>query len=211
MISPQVEKYLESLIPKRSELLMEIEAYAHVHNIPIMELVGIEAFIHILKIHQPKRILEIGTAIGYSALRFAEALPEATIVTIERDATRLDKACEFIERSGYKSRIKVIAGDALDVVSDIEQMDAFDALFIDAAKGQYQRFFALYEPMVTNGGMIISDNVLFRGLVAEESQETRLKGIARKLSRYNEWLMQQNQYETAILPVGDGVALSIKK
>lgn len=213
MISTDVQTYLETLIPKRSSLLNEMEQYAKEHRVPIMELIGIETMLHMLKLIQPKRIIEIGTAIGYSAIRMAEAVPQCDIVTIERDQTRIQIAKQFFQRAKLEERISILEGDALEMAETLEKHPKFDVLFIDAAKGQYQRFFELYSPLLTDSGVIISDNVLFKGFVAniEKTEQKRQKGIATKLSHYNEWLVKHPQYDTTILPIGDGIAISMKR
>ncbi|WP_100372010.1 O-methyltransferase [Bacillus sp. FJAT-45037] len=212
MISSEVETYLKSLVPKRDPRIEEMEQYAKEHQVPIMDLVGMESLLQQLKLIQPKRILEIGAAIGYSSIRMADALPDAGVVTIERDEPRYMEALENIRKNELADRIQVRFGDALDLAETLESEDLFDVLFIDAAKGQYQRFFDLYGKMVKPGGVVFSDNVLFRGLVAEDViEEKRLRSIVKKLRIYNEWLMSHPDYETRILPVGDGLAISIKK
>ncbi|KHF41968.1 O-methyltransferase [Halalkalibacter okhensis] len=212
MISKQVENYLKSIIPPRGDQVEEIEEYARINHVPIMDLVGMESLLQQMKLHEPKRILEIGTAIGYSAIRIAQALPGAKIITIERDEERFNEAEKNIASLGLTNRIELKFGDALDLVETLESEPLFDVLFIDAAKGQYQRFFDLYGKYVKTDGVIYSDNVLFRGLVAEDDIENkRLQKIATKIKSYNEWLMNHPQYETRILPVGDGLAVSIKK
>ncbi len=211
-MNEKVIQYIESITQKRSPLLAEMEQYAEVHGIPIMELVGIEALLGVLRIQQPKRILEIGTAIGYSALRMAETLPDATVVTIERDEERFNKAQQFLSRSDQKDQIITLFGDALDIVGDVEREGPFDAIFIDAAKGQYQKFFDIYSTMLADEGVVYSDNVLFKGLVAEEEiDQKRIRNMVKKLQNYNEWLMNHKIYETCILPVGDGVAISKRR
>ncbi|MGR3765138.1 O-methyltransferase [Rossellomorea sp. NS-SX7] len=212
MMNEQVINYIESIVRKRSPLLAEMEQYAEEHHVPIMELVGIEALLGILSIQQPVRILEIGTAIGYSALRMAEALPGTEITTIERDEERYGTAQAFLTRSEHKSRIHTLFGDALELQAEVEKHGPYDAIFIDAAKGQYQKFFDLYSTMLTETGVVYSDNVLFKGLVAEEEiEQKRIRNMVKKLQKYNDWLMSHEDYETSILPVGDGIAISKKR
>ncbi|WP_100331657.1 O-methyltransferase [Bacillus xiapuensis] len=208
----KIHHYIESLIHKRTELLHEMEAYAREHRVPIMEAVGIEALLQLLRIQKPKKILEIGTAIGYSALRMSEALPEAEIITIERDAERYKKALDFIQRSNAGSRIRVFYGDALEQVDKVGKAGPYDAIFIDAAKGQYTKFFESYSAFLTANGTVYTDNVLFKGYVADELIQTkRTRNLVKKIKKYNEWLMSHPSYHTAILPVGDGLAVSLKK
>ncbi|GLI82835.1 caffeoyl-CoA O-methyltransferase [Rossellomorea marisflavi] len=208
----KVIDYIESIVLDRSDLLQEMEAYAEENGVPIMELVGIEALLGMLRIQQPKRILEVGTAIGYSALRMAEALPDATIVTLERDEERYEKAQEFLGRSSARDRVITLFGDALELQEDVKQHGPYDAVFIDAAKGQYRKFFDSYSEMLTPEGVVYSDNVLFKGLVAEEVvEQKRIRNMVKKLQDYNKWLMDHPEYYTSILPVGDGVAISKKR
>lgn len=212
LISENMKHYLKNLIPEREPLIQNIEEYADQQNIPIMELISLETMLQILRIHKPARILEIGTAIGYSTIRMAQALPESKIVSIERDEIRYNEAINNIEHANMSSRVDVFFGDALDIVDKINGSGLYDALFIDAAKGQYSRFFELYSPSVKKGGIIISDNILFRGLVAEENVENkRHKNMVKKIKEYNEWLMNHPEFTTAIMPIGDGVAISIKR
>ncbi len=213
-MNENLNRYLEALAPKRNDLLMEMEDYAKVNGVPIMELSGMEPLLQILKIQKPRHILEIGTAIGYSALRMAYALPDATVLTIERDEERLVKAYEYIERANMGDRVLVIKGDALETEPLVSSQGPFDCLFIDAAKGQYQRFFEIYEKHLAPGGIIYTDNVLFKGLVAEELESIeskRTRNLVKKIKGYNEWLIAHDDYETVILPVGDGLAISKKK
>ena len=135
MLSEKLHTYIESLIPGREPLFMEMENYAREHHVPIMELSGIETMLQVLRIQNPQKILEVGTAIGYSALRMASAVPTVSVVTIERDADRFQIAEEFIERSGKLKQITMIKGDALEVEDRVGELGPYDAVFIDAAKG----------------------------------------------------------------------------
>ncbi|MFS0780818.1 O-methyltransferase [Bacillus sp. 1P06AnD] len=209
-----INEYLEKLIPPRNELLSKMEDYAQENHVPIMELVGIEAMLQLLRLHQPSSILEIGCAIGYSSLRMAFALPEANIVTLERHPERIKAARTFLAESGQEDRITLLEGDALELSGQVQQFGPFDAIFIDAAKGQYSRFFELYEPYLAPEGIIISDNVLFKEqvIVPEEEIETRRKrSLVRKIKHFNRWLMEHEEYDSVILPIGDGMAVSKKK
>lgn len=207
------EQYLTSFIPPRSPLVMEMERYAEEHRVPIMQLPGIEGLLQILRVHRPKTILEIGTAIGYSAIRMAEALPECSIVTLERDSERADKAREYIVASGYGERIHLIEGDALDVPVDQLMFHSFDAIFIDAAKGQYKKFFDRYSPLLTDDGAIYCDNMYMHGLSVQDVTEIPRKNrtMIRKLKEYTDWIMKHPDYHSALLPVGDGLLICTKK
>lgn len=208
----KLHAYIEGIIPARPELFQRMELYAKDNGVPIMELVGIEAMLQLLRIQQPKNILEVGTAIGYSALRMADALPNCKIVTIERDAERYELAEQYITEAGKEAQILIIKGDALEVESLVKDYGPFQAIFIDAAKGQYQRFFEMYSQFLDDNGVIITDNVLFKGLVCEpDINNKRTRNLVKKIDFFNKWLMNHADFNTTILPVGDGVAISKKR
>jgi predicted O-methyltransferase YrrM len=212
LLNEKLHSYIDGLISDRNPLLTEMENYASLHNVPIMELSGIETMLQLLRIHHAGKILEVGTAIGYSALRMAHALPGAQIVTIERDEERIEVAEQFINRSEHRHQITLIKGDALEVEDAISGHAKFDVIFIDAAKGQYKKFFEIYSKYLTDDGMIITDNVLFKGLVAEPVIETkRIRNLVKKIDEFNHWLMGHPDYDSVILPVGDGVAISKRR
>ncbi|MER1999126.1 MAG: O-methyltransferase [Lysinibacillus sp.] len=206
------DTYIESFIKPRNELLLEMEQYAAENHVPIMALPGIEALNQLLRIQNPKNILEIGTAIGYSAMRMAEALPNVKIVTVERDTARVEKARDFVGRSEVADRITIIEGDALDVeVNHIEKQ--YDAVFIDAAKGQYQKFFEKYSPLVPSGGVLYIDNMYMHGLSDLDIKEVprRKRTMIRNLHTFTEWIMNHPDYTCAFFPVGDGLLICLKR
>nr|WP_234400694.1 O-methyltransferase [Virgibacillus senegalensis] len=208
----QLEQYLTGTVPEAPEWAAKLEAYAREHHVPIMEPLGIQCLMQLIRIKKPAKILEIGTAIGYSALRMLEANPSAQITTIERDEQRYQEAISNIAAQGKQTRIQVIFGDALEVGEQAGKSGPYDMLFIDAAKGQYRRFFEDYSKHLAEDGVIVSDNVLFKGLVAAESdQKDRLNKIAGKVRDYNEWLVQHPDFYTTIVPVGDGIAVSVRR
>ena len=211
-MNDSIKKYIEDHLPERNALFQELEQFAKEHRVPIMEPTGIDAMLQIMKIQSPKRILEIGTAIGYSALRMAEAMPEASVVTLELDEVRVEQALANIKRAGLENRVTVLKGNALDLYDDVAAIGSYDAIFIDAAKGQYIKFFEIYSRCLSEKGCIYSDNVLFKGLVAEDVIENqRLRGIVEQLKTFNKWLMENQDYDTSIISVGDGLAVSRKK
>jgi predicted O-methyltransferase YrrM len=212
MVSNEIQQYIVQLRKPLPSYVTEMELYAKEYHVPIMDAVSMEAMLNILQLRKPKKILEIGTAIGYSAIRMALSLPECEVITIERDEERFQLAKQNISKAGLTDRIKVFEGDALEVVQEVQHEGPYNALFIDAAKGQYKRFHDTYAELVQLGGIIISDNVLFRGLVAEkEVEEKRFRSMIKKLKQYNEFLMEHPDYNTTIYPIGDGIAVSIKE
>ncbi|MDT0161986.1 O-methyltransferase [Bacillus sp. AG4(2022)] len=212
MLTDKVHGYIEGLIPERPGLFLEMEEYAKDNGVPIMELPGIEALLQLLRIQKPKQILEVGAAIGYSALRMSFAIPDAHIVTIERDEERIESARGYIRAADREDQITLLEGDALELEGETSKYGPYDAVFIDAAKGQYKKFFEIYARQLSDGGLIITDNVLFKGLVCEsEIENKRIRSLVKKISEFNAWLMNHPDYDTVILPVGDGVAISKKR
>ncbi len=212
MIDPKQETYLNKTLDEPSEHIQQLQQYAEAHHVPIMEPLGMEFLEQIIRLKQPERILEIGAAIGYSAIRMAQSFPQSEIVTVEREEKRYHEAVKNIKDAGLENRITVLLGDALENADTLQSYGPYDVLFIDAAKGQYQRFFELFTPSLTKDGVIISDNVLFKGYVAENPNDGSNKAkIARKIEAYNEWLIQHPEYKTTIVPIGDGVAISTKR
>ncbi|MGY0694299.1 O-methyltransferase [Virgibacillus sp. FSP13] len=204
--------YLTQMLPEQENWVLKLEKQAKEDHVPIMDPVGINFLMQVIKVRKPNLILEIGTAIGYSALRMIQANPEAAVVTIERDEQRYKQALYNIEKQQKQDKIDVIFGDALEKAEDIIAKGPFDLLFIDAAKGQYQRFFELYSQAIPKGGLIITDNVLFKGYVVDPGNaHPRYAKLGKKIRKYNDWLMQNPEYSTSIVPIGDGVAISIKE
>lgn len=207
--NPVIEQYIEDLIPPRSPLLQRLEKEAAGEGIPIIQLSSAQLLRMLLLIHQPKSILEVGTAIGYSTIWLAEAAPDARIVTMEMDQERIARARANFSEAGLTDRIELIEGDATLGLPEGYQ---FDCLFIDAAKGQYQKFLNTYLPLLSNGGIVITDNILFRGLVAApEEASKRLRPMVEKIQGYNALLMAHPQLETSIIPICDGIAVSVKR
>ncbi|MCP8616956.1 O-methyltransferase [Salirhabdus salicampi] len=207
-----LKAYLLSTMKEKSKLIQTMEQYAEEHNVPIMDSFGIELLQQIIRIQRPKRILEIGTAIGYSAIRMLDAFPQATIVTAERDMTRISVAHSFINEANYEDHIHVVEGDALEQADQLLAKGPYDLVFIDAAKGQYQQFFDIFSKAVSTGGTVITDNVIFKGYVVEKDDDNdRFQKIGSKVRQFNDWLIEQKEFDTTIVPVGDGVAISVKR
>jgi len=213
IVMDNYKTYLASFVKEKDRLIVEIEQFAKEHHVPIMDNEGIDLFISLLRLQNPAQILEIGSAIGYSAIRIAGALPKASIVTIERDTDRYLKAVDYIARSGFEQRIAIIEADALLTDSTDVFDKTYDALFIDAAKGQYKRFFEKYASTLNAGGVIYCDNMFMHGIVLLEDKEIprRNRTMIRNLKEFTEWVMNNPEYETSLLPVGDGLLIAVKK
>ncbi|WP_084246211.1 O-methyltransferase [Planomicrobium okeanokoites] len=186
--------------------------YARENHVPIMEDDGISQLTALLKEQQPGVILEIGSAIGFSALKMAEALPGALIDTIERDEERYAKAQEYINAAGKHEQIGVFKADALEM--DLALLrKAYDAIFIDAAKGQYERFFEKYEVLLNSGGIVYCDNMHMHGMSAVPLSEIprRKRTMIRNLKKFRETMMEHAQYDTKLLDIGDGIMICKKR
>src|SRR5699024_3426550 len=180
-------------------------------NVPSMEPESMAFVKQLIRLKRPEAILEIGTAIGYSAMEMLHAHSSAKIISIERDEHRYKQAQLNIKKYQKENSIRLIHGDALDVLKDL-QGEQFDVVFIDAAKGKYKEFFKLVQPLLNDEALIISDNVLLKGYVAGTTDtNSRYKKLAKKIHNYNTWLFGLTDYDTSIVPIGDGVAISIKK
>lgn len=190
-------------------LIEEMEQYAQLNHVPIMQKEGIDFMCSFIRQHELKDILEIGSAIGYSAIRMAMIDPSIHVVTIERDEERYRRALEYVARSNLSNQITLLFGDAL--VTEID--GKYDMLFIDAAKAQYIKFFERYETNMIQGGFVISDNLKFHGLVEHQelAASRNLRQLVKKIGLFVEYLKDRDDYETEFFEFGDGVGISRKK
>lgn len=189
----------------------EMYEYAKSNNVPIVTSEGLELIKLIIKLTNAKKILEIGTAIAYTSISCALINKDITVDTIERNDKMYELALKNIKAIGLENRINVINEDALNV--DVTTLNNdYDLIFIDAAKAQYIRFFEKYNLLLKRRGIIISDNLLFHGLVEKDNIEGKdLRALIRKIKNYNSWLEDNKNFETTFLRIGDGMAISIKK
>lgn len=191
------------------EDLSSLKDYASQNSVPIMFDEGIEFIVNYIKENDVRFILEIGTAIGYSAIKFAQINPEIRIFTIEYDIERYQKAVENITKLILDDQITVFLGDALK----FDFTEKFDLIFIDGAKSQYINFFEKYKNNLSENGVFISDNLFFHGMVEnpELTQNYSTIKLIRKLKRYIDFLKANPQFETTFYQIGDGVAVSRRK
>jgi len=192
------------------ELLREMEGYAALHHVPIINERGRQAFLQVVQEAKPHRVLEIGTAIGYSSLLMAQhGAADIEITTLELSDERIKTAQGYIDRSAYADRIHIMGGDAAENLLKLQLTgQEFDFVFIDAAKGQYVDYFHKIQPMLADKAVILADNVLFRGYVkGDVPTPRRFKTIVKRLREYIE-LVSQPPYVTEILENGDGLAVT---
>ena len=193
-------------------LFKEMEAFAKEYKVPIINENGRKVFIEIVQKYKPQRVLEIGTAIGYSALLTAYYGNEKVKITsLELDEERAKQAQTFIDKSIYKDNIHIILGDAGVNIQKLNPEEKFDMIFIDAAKGQYPDYLNKVMPLLSEQGIILADNVLFRGYVmSEEKPPRRYKTIVKRLREYISLVSDKEKFTTQIFENGDGLALSQK-
>lgn len=205
-----IVEYIRSVIRKNGDLLQTLEAYAKDNHVPIIQPEVGELLKVLLLTHKPKKILEVGTAIGYSAIMMAQATSEdTTIYTIERYEKMQILAKENIEQANLAHRIHMIEGDAEEVLPQFQEK--VDLIFMDAAKGQYPIFFPECMRLLNPGGLLISDNILYQGMVATNDLVIRRKKtIVKRLRDYLKVLCEHPSLQTSILPIGDGVAISYR-
>lgn len=191
------------------QLIKEMQDYALINHVPIMDANGLNFMRQYIKEHDVKSILEIGSAIGYSAIQMAEIADDIHVETIERDQERYMLAVNNIEKAGYQERIKIQLADALDYVTE----GTFDLIFIDAAKAQYIKFFERYQGNLKPGGVIISDNLKFHGMV-ESDERIKNRGtrqLVKKIRLYIDYLKNNPDFETEFIDIGDGLGVSRRK
>ena len=191
-------------------LFKQMEDFAKENKVPIINENGRKVFIEIIKKYKPQRVLEIGTAIGYSALLTTYYGAEnAKIISLELDEERAKQAQDFINRSAYREQIKIILGDAAKNIEKLDKNYKFDMVFIDAAKGQYPDYLQKVLPLLADDGIILADNVLFRGYVmSEEKPPRRYKTIVKRLREYIAMVSDTDKFTTEIFENGDGLALT---
>ena len=182
----------------------KLEAYAHEHHVPILHKESVVALTDYIREHQILSILEVGTAIGYSAMQMASVNPAVHVTTLERDSNRLAEATSFIIEAGMESQVEVFFTDALEYIPS----STFDLIFIDAGKAQYQVFFERFTPYLKPGGVVICDNYFLHGLTVENAPKHK-RTMARKLEAFKAFLTSHPYFITTILDVGDGLSVSV--
>lgn len=189
--------------------LEELEVYAKEYNIPIMQKEGIDFMLEYIKKNNILTILEIGSAIGYSAIRMALLNSNIKIVTVERDIERYNEAVKNIKKSNLESQITIYNCDAFDLNLD----EKFDFIFIDAAKAQYIKFFEKFKINLKNDGTILSDNLNFHGLThtKEKIESRNVRQLVRKINNYIEFLKTNQEFTTQFYDCGDGIAISKRR
>lgn len=211
IVNDRIVSYIHSLETDNSPVLEEMAVYAAGNNVPIIRK-EVESFLRVLlKMNNPKKILELGTAIGYSAILMSEYVPDdGKIITIENYDKRIPIARENIVRAGKESVITLLEGDALEILPELNE--EFDFIFVDAAKAQYINFLPHCLRLLRKGGVMLSDNVLQEGDLTESRYAVtrRDRTIHSRMREFLYQIKHMEELETSIVPIGDGMSISIK-
>ena len=203
--------YIVNTVEPSTGFLKELEEYADERFIPIIQR-EVKAFLaSLLDFKRPKRILEVGSAIGYSSIFFSEHLKKGgEIITLEKDEKYASIARDNIKKAGKEDIIHLIEGPAEETITTVE--GSFDMLFLDANKSQYQHYFDVIYPKLTDGGIIICDNILYKGMTANDELLPRKHyAIVGHIREFLDFLCKHKGLTTSIIPIGDGMSISVKK
>ncbi len=193
------------------QFIEEMEEYARNKNVPIIEKESITFIMKYIKLNNVKNILEIGSAIGYSAILMASVAEDVKVTTIERDEARYMECLKNVKKCGMDKKITVVYQDALEV--NLTEKIEYDLIFIDAAKGQYTKFFEKFKYFLAPKGIIITDNLKFHGYVGSKKkiESKNLQGLVKKIEKYIVFLKENPEFDTKFYDVGDGLSVSVKK
>jgi predicted O-methyltransferase YrrM len=213
IVPPYITEYLRAKTVHDDEFLHELEKYAEINSVPIVEPETARFLSVMTEIKKPQKILEIGCAIGYSSILMSEGLADGgKITTIEYNNDMVNIARENIKKAGLSETITVIEADAKEYLSYIDDDEVFDIIFLDGPKAHYIYMLDECVRLLKKGGLLISDNVLYKGMIADDNHVVRRKiTIVKRLRKYIDALMAHPKLKTSLLPLGDGVTLSVKK
>jgi len=202
-----VDDYLYSMLPKRDEVLAEMEDYATKHNVPIVGPAVARVLQQMALMISARTVFELGSAIGYSTIWWAQAVGEnGRVIYTDGDRKNAERARGYFDRAGVTNRITIHTGDALELLS--EQKQEFDVIFSDVDKEDYPRVLRLVPPRLRKGGLFVTDNVLWSGRVA---QKNPADPRTRAILEFNRKLYDSKEFYTTILPIRDGLAVAVKK
>ena len=201
-----VDDYLYSMLPKRDPVLVEMEQYASEHKIPIVGPAVANVLQQLALMINARSVFELGSAIGYSTIWWAQAVGEnGRVIYTDSDTKNAERARGYFSRAGVAKQITLQIGDALEVLS--EQKEQFDIIFNDIDKDDYPRVLRLVAPRLRKGGLFVTDNVLWSGRVAKKNPDATTKAILE----FNRKLYDSKDFCTTILPIRDGLAVALKK
>ena len=204
-----INEYLQKVnLKETNKLLISLKEDAFKNNVPIITDEGINFINQIISLSNAKTILEIGTAIGYSAINMA-LKNDVLITTIERDEKMFTQASKNVKKALLEKQITLINQDALEI--EDEEIKMFDLIFIDAAKAQSINFFNKFKNHLNSKGVIITDNLLFHDLIDKRADTRNLRQLLRKIDNFNQFIVTQEDFNTYLYQLGDGMSLSIKR
>ncbi len=206
-----MEQYLRSLIPDSIGILKELEDFALENSVPIVQKETAKFLQFMVTLKRPTKILELGTAIGYSSILMnLTSGGNNKIITIERDEKMIELAKENIKKYNLQDNIEILQGDCLDILENLG--GSFDMIFMDAGKGHYNHFLPHCLRLLSNEGVIVADNVLFRGMVASKELVKRRKiTIVKRMKNYLDIVSKDENLVTTVIPMGDGIALTVRR
>ena len=208
ILSTQLE-YISSFRKKSDSLIDEMEEFAREHNVPILDWQSAEFLEQLVLMKNPRRVLELGTAIAYSSIRIARHLDGKSVIhTIEKSADNISVAKDFIAKSGLGARIKLLEGDAINVMPQLKKK--YDLIFLDSDKEDYKRLFDYSLVLLRKGGLLVVDNLLWHGYAASTRVPLQYKESTNHIREFNSLFMNQPNLKSSIIPIGDGIGLGVK-
>ena len=204
------KKYLESFRKEENDLINKMEQFAIEHHVPILNWHAADFVEKLIQINKPNRVLEIGTAIAYTTIRIAKCLKKDSVIhTIEKSEDNIKIALENIEKSGLSKKIKLIQGDALSVMPQLRKK--YDFVFLDADKEDYKRLFNYSMILLRKGGIVVVDNLLWHGYTASKRVPEKYSKSTKHIRDFNKLFILQQNLDSMIIPIGDGMGLGIKR
>ncbi len=209
IVNPVQIDYLAFLRNEKDELTLEMEKFAKEHKVPILNWNAAQLLLFLIQSKRPKRVLEIGTAIGYSSILAAKVLRKKSVLhTIEKSRDNIKLAGEYIKRAQLADKIKIIEGDALKIMPELKKK--YDFIFLDADKQDYEKLFEHSIPLLKRNGILFIDNLLWHGCVAYKRIPAKEKKSTDIIRNFNRLFMESKLLKSAIFPIGDGVGIGIK-
>jgi predicted O-methyltransferase YrrM len=210
IFNPIQLKYISSFRKETDDLLIEMETFAKENNVPILFWQSAEFIEQVVRVIDPKRVLELGTAIAYTTIRIARELKgKSQVHTIEKSKDNIITAKQFIQKSRVGMKIKLLEGNALNIMPQLKKK--YDLIFLDSDKEDYIRLFDYSMVLLKRGGVIIADNLLWHGYTASSRVPQKYKESTKHIRRFNKIFMNQPNLKATILPIGDGLGFGIKK
>lgn len=209
IILPNQEKYLEKVRAKQIDLTLQMEAYAINNTIPILNWNAADFLEVLIRTKEPKRVLEIGMAIGYSSIRIARQLKKKSVLhTIEKSKVNIKQACHYFNKAKVVDVIKIFEGDAIKLIPTLKKK--YDFIFLDADKQDYEKLFNLSLPLLKKNGIIFIDNLLWHGYVASSKVPLKQKKSTQIIRQFNSQFMKEPNLISTIMPIGDGIGIGVK-